>query len=92
MRHIVRSHLLYVQLLDNRQILEVLVGDCRDWDVDDLDLVLSNEVQEKVHRASKNVEIDTEIHRCVQFLRGLGSLSAMVTRSVSEDADYNPSV
>ena len=53
---------IHVELLKHGQVFEKLVGDRRDRDFDDLDLVLAHQVEQQVERPAEDVEIDEEIH------------------------------
>ena len=60
------AHGVDVQLLDQRQIFEILVGDRRDGNVGDLDLVLAHQVEQEVQRAPEHVQVNAKVdHGCV---------------------------
>ena len=56
-----------VQLFEDGQVLKVLVGDDRDGNVGDLDLVLAHQVEQEVHRASKDVQVHAEIGHSINL-------------------------
>ncbi len=41
---------------------QILVGDRRDRNIDDLHLVLAHQVEEQVQRPAEDIQIDAEIH------------------------------
>ena len=47
-----------VEVLHQRDVAEVLLGDERDRDVVDVQLVLANQVQEQVERPLEGIELD----------------------------------
>ena len=55
------AHRVDVQLLEHRQILEILVGDRRDGNVGDLDLVLAHQVEQEVHRAPEQIQVNAKV-------------------------------
>ena len=52
-----------VQLLEHRQVFQVLLGDRGDRDIDNLNLMLAHQVQEQIERTSENIQTDPEIHQ-----------------------------
>ena len=53
-----------IDLFDDGDVFQELLGDRRDLDVDDIQLVLADQVQEQVERAAKDFEFDAKIHIC----------------------------
>lgn len=51
-----------IELLEHSQVLDELLGDRRDRDVGDLDLVLTHQIQEQVERPAKDRQLDLKIH------------------------------
>ena len=47
-----------IQVLHERDVAQVLLGDERDRDVVDVQLALANQVQEQIERSLKGVELD----------------------------------
>jgi bifunctional ADP-heptose synthase (sugar kinase/adenylyltransferase) len=62
------AHRVYVELLDYRDILQILIGDFGNGDVDNLHLVLSYQVQEQIQRSAEQVQIDAKIHGQTIFI------------------------
>ncbi len=56
------AHLAHIQLRQDLQVLQILVGDQHDGDIDDFHLVLADQVEKQVQRAAEDVEIDVKIH------------------------------
>ena len=60
------AHGVDVQLLQHRQILEILVGDRRDGNIGDLHLVLPHQVEQQVQRTAEHVQVNAKVdHRWV---------------------------
>ena len=56
------THAVDIQLFQDRKVLQVLVGNGRDGNIDDFNLMLSHKVQKQVHRAAEDIQIDAKIH------------------------------
>src|SRR4029077_3753855 len=51
-----------IELLEELQVAEILVGDRRDRDVVDVDLALLDQVQQQVERTFEDLELEAWIH------------------------------
>ena len=51
-----------VDLLQNGDVFEELLGDGRDSDVDDIQLVLAHEVEQQIERPAEEIEFDAKMH------------------------------
>ena len=76
------AHGIDVQLLQHRQILEILVGDRRDGNIGDLHLVLPHQVEQQVQRTSEHVQVNAKVdHRwifqCKAATGGRGAASGV---------------
>ena len=55
------AHRIDVQLLDHGQVFEILVGNRRDGNIDDLDLVLPHQVEQQVQRTAEDVQVNAKV-------------------------------
>ena len=55
------AHRIHVQPLDHRQVFQILVGNRGDGNIGDFHLVLAHQVEQEVQRASKHVQVNTEV-------------------------------
>nr|WP_263429880.1 hypothetical protein [Nannocystis pusilla] len=75
--HQVVARDLEVELAHDVEVLEVLLGDERDRDVEDVELVLAHEVQQQVERALEHLELDRvdRARRPLPLARAWGALA-----------------
>ena len=55
------AHGVDVQFLDQRQVFEILIGNRRNGNIGDLDLVLTHQIEQEVHRTSEHVQVNAEV-------------------------------